>query len=205
MPYRGDPLYGMVFARGKERMKTLILNGSPRKNGDTAYLLGVLTDHLNGEYHIINCYSDDISPCVDCRACRSESGCVIDDGMDMIYDRIKDCDNVVIASPVYFSQPTGELLSVCSRFQTYFSARYFRHEPVDIPPKRGAVILTAGGCGDPKPAYDTSRVILKAIGANEIYPMTGSFNTDNTAARDDAEAAEQVKRAAGFLNRDTDI
>ena len=35
-------------------MKTLIINGSPRKNGDTVSLINVLTEHLTGEYKIVD-------------------------------------------------------------------------------------------------------------------------------------------------------
>ena len=109
-------------------MKTLILNGSPRKNGDTVSLIKKLTQQLNGEYKIVDSYYSDISACVDCRYCWNNEGCSINDEMAEIYDYIADCDNVVIASPIYFSQPTGKLLDVCSRFQRYFAAKYFRNE-----------------------------------------------------------------------------
>ncbi|MBQ8884412.1 MAG: flavodoxin family protein, partial [Oscillospiraceae bacterium] len=59
--------------------KTLIFNGSPRSNGDTASLLKILTKNLDGEFKIVNCYKDKISPCVDCRKCREIDGCVIKD------------------------------------------------------------------------------------------------------------------------------
>ncbi|MGN1225158.1 MAG: NAD(P)H-dependent oxidoreductase, partial [Ruminococcus sp.] len=62
-------------------MKTLILNGSPRKNGDTAFLIQKLTEQLHGEYKIVNAYTANIAPCIDCRKCREQYGCIIDDEM----------------------------------------------------------------------------------------------------------------------------
>lgn len=183
-------------------MKTLILSGSPRKNGDTAYLISKLTENLEGEYMIVNCYKESISPCIDCRKCREKPGCVINDGMQKIYDCIRDCDNVVIATPIYFSQPTGKLLDVCSRLQTYFSAKFFRNEETGIKPKRGAVVLAGGKCQQPQPAYNTAEVILKLMNAKEIFPLICSGNTDNTPARDDAQAIAKIKQAADFLNSD---
>ena len=82
--------------------KTLILNGSPRKNGDTAALLRILDRELAGEKRTIDCYRADVSPCVDCRACWREKRCVIDDAMQEIYRYVEDCDNVVVASPFIF-------------------------------------------------------------------------------------------------------
>lgn len=50
-------------------MKTLILNGSPRKNGDTASLIEKITEKIVGEYRIVDAYRCHISPCLDCRYC----------------------------------------------------------------------------------------------------------------------------------------
>ena len=50
-------------------MKTLILNGSPRKNGDTAQLLELAKAQLQGTYHVVSAYTANIHPCIDCRHC----------------------------------------------------------------------------------------------------------------------------------------
>lgn len=115
-------------------MKTLILNGSPRINGDTVSLLSILTQKISGDYKVVNAYRTAISPCIDCRYCWKNSGCAINDEMQEIYDYIEECDNVLIASPIYFSELTGKLLDVGSRFQTYFCAKFFRKENVIIKP-----------------------------------------------------------------------
>ena len=107
-------------------MKTLILNGSPRTNGDTSSLIDIFTEKIGSEYKIVDAYRCNISPCIDCRYCWENSGCVIDDEMQDVYKYIQDCDNILIASPLYFSELTGKLLDVGSRLQTYFCARFFR-------------------------------------------------------------------------------
>ena len=66
-------------------MKTLILNGSPRKDGDTVFLINKLLSRLQGEYKIIDCYTADIAPCIDCRCCREKLSCPIRDEMQEIY------------------------------------------------------------------------------------------------------------------------
>ncbi len=60
-------------------MKTLILNGSPRPNGDTASLIKHFVSKLDGEYKIVDAYRCGVSPCIDCRYCWSEQGCTIQD------------------------------------------------------------------------------------------------------------------------------
>ncbi len=181
-------------------MKTLILNGSPRKNGDTVSLIKKLTEQLNGEYKIVDAYYSDISACVDCRYCWNNDGCSINDEMTEIYDYIADCDNVVIASPIYFSQPTGKLLDICSRFQRYFAAKHFRNQTPIIKPKKGAVILDGGGDGNPEDAYKTVCTILHHINVSEVYPLVGTFNTNELPAMNDQKAIKVIAGIADYLN-----
>lgn len=181
-------------------MKTLIINGSPRKNGDTVSLINKLTEQLNGEYKIIDTYFSDISACNDCRYCWNNNGCSINDKMAEIYDYIENCDNVVIATPIYFSQPTGKLLDVCSRFQTYFAAKHFRNQTPFIKTKKGAVILVGGGDGNPENAYNTACAILHHINATEIHPLVGSFFTNETAAVEDETAMTGIISISNYLN-----
>lgn len=181
-------------------MKTLILNGSPRKKGDTAALIKHLLEHLAGEVKIVNAYDGRIAPCIDCRACRKQEGCVINDGMQEIYEYLKTCDNIVIASPIYFSELTGQLLNVASRLQTYYSARYIRCEAPLLSRKKGAVILTGGGTGNPMRAYKTASELLTYMNAAEIFPLVCSHNTDRVPAAEDREAFINVKKTAEFLS-----
>ncbi len=180
--------------------KTLILNGSPRKNGDTAALLRVLTGSLSGEVRAVDCYRADISPCVDCRACRREKRCVLRDGMQELYPYIEECDSVVIASPIYYAELTGRLLDVASRFQVYWSARVIRGEDPGLKPKKGGVILAGGGDGDPGRPYATAKILLRQLNAVEIFPLVCSHATNTRPAAEDGEAVAAVGRLAAFLN-----
>lgn len=65
-------------------MKTLILNGSPRINGDTSSLINKITEEIAGGYRIVNAYRCNISPCLDCRYCWKNNGCAINDEMQYI-------------------------------------------------------------------------------------------------------------------------
>lgn len=181
-------------------MKTLILNGSPRKNGDTVSLINKLIEQLNGEYKIVDAYYSDISACADCRYCWNNYGCSINDEMTEVYDYIADCDNVVIASPIYFSQPTGKLLDICSRFQTFFVAKHYRNQTPIIKPKKSAVILVGGGDGDPQKAYETLCGILTHINVTDIYNLIGSFNTNEISAKEDEQVIENINSLAAFFN-----
>ncbi len=181
-------------------MQTIIFNGSPRKNGDTAFLIEKLTEQLSGEYKIINAYTANIAPCIDCRKCQTQSDCIIEDEMQEIYLLLQTCDNVVIASPIYFSELTGKLLDLGSRLQLYFSAAHFRHETLPLNPKKGAVLLVGGGSGNPQKAYDTAVCLFHYMNVQQIYPLICSHNTDYVPASEDKSVLTEIKHAAAFLN-----
>lgn len=186
--------------RDGTRKMTLILNGSPRKDGDTAALIRALTGELTGEVVVFDCCGAPVAPCADCRRCAREPGCAIRDGMADLDRIIRACGNAVIASPVWFSELTGPLLTVASRFQTYYCARRFRHEETEIRIKRGGVILTGGGDGDPKKALSTAEGLLRMINVRLFHPPVMSLRTDTLPAAEDPSAAEAVKSLAMFLN-----
>ena len=180
-------------------MKTLILNGSPRKHGDTAALLDELKRHLAGDIVEISAYRDKISPCVDCRYCWKQPGCAIHDDMQRVYDAVETFDNVVIASPIYYSQLPGPLLSLASRFQTYYSARKFRGSPVRLSRKKGALILTGGGDGSHKPAQEMAVLLFRVMNAS-CEGVALSLHTNDTPAAGDDAALRQVRALALALN-----
>ena len=183
-------------------MQTLILNGSPRKNGDTAALLSYLRNYLKGEIIEISAYYDNISPCIDCRRCKESGICVIPDRMQDVYKIIETCDNIIIASPIYFSELTGRLLDVASRLQTYYYGMQKNHGHPVKKPKRGGVLLVGGGEGDPQIAYATAVRILHYMKAKEIYPLICSHRTDEIPAAEDGAVLAQIRELAAFLHRD---
>jgi len=171
---------------GDMMMKTLIINGSPRKNGNTATLLNELKKHLNGEVNQIDTYYAKSLPCYDCRYCWTNAGCVIEDEMQDVYKMMEEADNVVIASPVYFGNLTGSLLNWASRLQYFWVSRYIRKiEPLSAKCRKGAVILIVNhGKDNIEPAIFAGKDLLKkaraecceilqwsdADGANQLPP-----------------------------------
>ena len=179
--------------------RTLILNGSPRAQGDTVGLIDLVTRDLPGEIKLVNTYRCDISPCVDCRFCWKHRGCAIQDEMQEVYDYLETCDNVLIASPIYFSELTGKLLDVGSRLQTYFCGKMFREEAVLRKSKRGAVILVGGGDGNPAKAYETACTLLRHMNCHEIHELVCSHGTNERAAREDVQAVLGARAIAAFF------
>lgn len=186
-------------------MKTLIINGSPRKNGDTGALIDALQSQLTGEVRVISC-RDNISPCIDCRFCWKNEGCAIRDDMQEIYEYLTDCDNIVLASPVWFSSLSGPALNLTSRFQTYFASRRFRGAPVEKKPKKGLILLVGGNAGTEIHPLETARMILRTAGCvKEKITSVVSMNTDEVPAKDDRSALDQIRKEAERLNQPTSI
>ena len=182
-------------------MKTLILNGSPKVNGDVAALVGEMTRHLHGEVRVLS-HADGISPCVDCRHCWTNDGCCLDDGMTEIYPYFSACDNIVLASPIWFSALSGPLLNLAGRLlQCYFAAQHFRGVTPDIKPKNSVLILCGAEAGTEKTPIATAHTILKFMNARNRAADIFSMDTNNIPAGEDAAAMNAVREAALLLNR----
>ncbi|MDR2421606.1 MAG: flavodoxin family protein [Oscillospiraceae bacterium] len=173
-------------------LKTLIINGSPRARGDTAALIGALRSGLAGEVSELPAYRARISPCVDCRFCHTNARCAIDDDMRAVY--ADDFDRLVVASPVYYGSLTPPVMALASRLQIHHAAKHFLGAPIELRPKRGAVLLAGGGKGIPAEARRLSRVILRILGAElPEENVASSLNTDELPARGDAAALEKAR------------
>lgn len=180
-------------------MKTVIWNGSPRKKGDTASLIQRLRELLPGEITEVQACFCDIAPCVDCRYCWEHSGCCRKDGWQELEETLLSCDNVVLASPIYFSELTGPLLSVLSRLQQYFCARFFRGESSPFAPKKGGILLVGGGDGSPRRAQETAETLLHQMNCREIFPPILCHNTNAAPALEEPGITERLQALADFL------
>ena len=177
-------------------MKTLIINGSPKKNGDTQALIDAFVSGLSGEYCVIS-NDDDISPCIDCRYCWKHDGCAVKDAMQAVYDYLADCDAVVLASPVWFSSLSGPALDIGSRFQTYFARKFFRHLSSPLKPKRGVILLVGGQPGtEVGPIANAKTILGLANIAKDDITVVTSMDTDRITAIQDTAALAAAKSAA---------
>lgn len=92
----------------------LILAASPRREGNSTILAmraaeGV--ESLGGVADVVRLGELSIGPCTACDACRtgSGSGCIIDDDMQPLYEKLREADGVIFASPVYWFKMSAQL------------------------------------------------------------------------------------------------
>ena len=112
-------------------MRAIAVNGSPRKNWNTASLLehaltGAAKD--GAETELVHLYDLDFKGCISCFACKKIGGksygrCAVKDGLQPILKRISEADVLILGTPVYFSAETGEMRTFWERllfpFLTY--------------------------------------------------------------------------------------
>lgn len=183
-------------------MQTLIINGSPRKNGDSMTLVNEMIKYLEGSVQIIDTYNSGISPCTDCRYCMHNKGCCIDDGMQDVYKLLNEADNVIMSSPIYFSELSGQLLSFASRFQMFFASKYIRKDSTfSLKNKKGVLVISAGGSTDNfKNALSTANIIFNEMNA-ELVGTVMSVHTDKVPAQKDTAALKKARELVVMLNK----
>ena len=119
-------------------MKVLILNGSPRKDGNTTLALAEMEKIFaeNGvETETIRVGNKAIRGCIACNSCFKKGKCVFDDGVNEAAAILEQCDGLVIASPVYYASANGTLVSFLDRL--FYSAHF------DMTMKVGASVVAA--------------------------------------------------------------
>jgi len=176
--------------------KAFILNGSPRKKGNTSILIQHLTENINSNIEIEQLFLYDISilPCIDCRACKKGNlECVLKDGMKEIYPKLDDSDLIVIGTPIYWFGPTATTKLFLDRFRPYFVNK-------KLSGKKAALILPAGsGAGDCGLTTEMFKRSFDALGVELIQTITSeAYDAGDT--NNDAKALSEIKELAMAIN-----
>lgn len=171
-------------------MQTLILNGSPRKDGNTSFIINKIKDRLNA--YVVNSFDIQFSHCIDCNHCKNGK-CIFDDELTKMIDNIDNFDNIIIASPLYYNQPTGSILSLASRFQIIFNSKKKLKE------KNGGIIVTGGGdtVVNSADAEKTIRIILRGLNIKEFSYIRSLYTSTIPADKDktiDNQINEFIKK-----------
>ena len=109
-------------------MLVLGLQGSPRKKGNTNFLLETFmtaAGNMGAQTHIVDCTRKNIIPCKEYVVCEKKGFCPIEDDVrDEIYPLLRQADVVVIATPIFFYNMTAQLKAVIDRCQTFWARKY---------------------------------------------------------------------------------
>lgn len=124
-------------------MKVLMINGSPRKDGNTSIALGEMRKTFEAEgveTEIVRVGNQNVRGCIACGRCGETGKCVFDDVVNELAPKFQAADGLVVASPVYYASANATLIAVLDRL--FYSSHF------DKTMKVGASVVCArrGGC-----------------------------------------------------------
>lgn len=121
-------------------MNILVLNGSPRPNGNTAAMVAAFVEGAGENGHnitVVPVCQKKIAGCLACEYChtKGEGKCVQMDDMQEVYPVLTEAEMIVLASPIYYHSVTGQLQCAINRI-------YALDKPKKL--KKAALILSSG-------------------------------------------------------------
>lgn len=124
-------------------MKVLIINGSPKVNGNTSVAVREMEKVFaeeGVETEVVQVGNKDIRGCIACGYCRENGKCVFNDVVNELAPKFEEADGLVVASPVYYASANATLIACLTRL--------FYSTPFDKSMKVGASVVCArrGGC-----------------------------------------------------------
>ena len=131
-------------------MFVIAINGSPRKNGNTATLLNKALEGAaahGATTELVHLYDLNFKGCVSCFACKLIGGksygkCAYKDGLTPLLEKIESADAVVLGSPIYFSEVTGEMRSFMERLVSQYLVYDKNYSSINLKKKPIGIIYT---------------------------------------------------------------
>jgi len=123
-------------------VKVLLINGSPHAAGCTFTALSEIADTLNSlgiDSEIFHIGTAPISGCLACGGCAKLKKCVIDDVVNVAAEKVRECDGIIVGSPVHYAGASGAVVSFLDRL-SYSAGSDLRAKP-------GAAIVSARRAG----------------------------------------------------------
>ncbi len=181
-------------------MKIIGIDGSPRKNGNTEKLVkrvlaGAEEAESNTEF--LKLADLNINYCQGCGSCRATGECIIKDDMDCIVDSIQQSDVIVLGSPIYAWQVSGNTKVFMDRLCRLLTPKY---ESRLNGPKKIAFVYTQGNpdSGLFKPYFDYQEKVYPILG----FTLAGRIQATGTRTKDDILTQEETLAIADSFGRD---
>lgn len=180
-------------------MKIVGIDGSPRKDGNTEKLLKkvlVGAEEAGGAVEFLKLADLTINFCQGCGACRATGECIMNDDMDRVVASIQQSDVVVVASPVYAWQVSGNTKVFMDRLCRLLTPKY---ESRLNGPKKIAFVYTQGNpdAGLFQPYFDYQEKVYPFLG----FTLAGRVQATGTRAKDDVLAQEATLAGAHSFGR----
>lgn len=176
-----------------KKFKVLMLNGSPRANGNIALAFREMEKVFeeNGvEYENILLGNKDIRGCIACNSCAKNGKCVFNDIVNELAVKFEEADGLVIGSPVYYGSANGTLMSALQRL--------FYSSPFDKKFKVGASVVTCRRSGTTATFDELNKFFTIS---NMPVASSQYWNNIHGAAPGEAEADEEGRQVMRVLAR----
>lgn len=173
-------------------MKVLMINGSPRADGNTKIALDEMSKIFAEEgidCEIVHIGNKAVRGCIACGSCYKNGKCVFDDCVNEIAPKFKEADGLVVGSPVYYASANATLIA--------FLTRLFYSAHIDKTMKVGAAVV-AGRRGGLTATYDELNKFFAIAGmpiASGQY-WNGVHGRDKGEASSDAEGLQSMRTLA---------
>lgn len=174
-------------------MKVLILNGSPRAEGNTSLAIREMEKVFieeNVEVEVLPVGNQDIRGCIACGQCKANGRCVFDDIVNEVAEKFEKADGLVLASPVYYASANATLIALLDRL--FYSSHF------DKTMKVGASVVCArrGGCSATFDELNKYFTISNMPIASSQY-----WNSIHGREKGEAEMDEEGKQTMRVLAR----
>ena len=165
----------------------VIVNGSPRMDGNTSTLLNVVARGVEDNGAAVKFYTlfkMKYMACQGCFHCRLHDDCIIRDGLYELLQRIKAAHGIVIGSPIYMMQMTGPVKNMYDRI--------FALTDTDYNPRFGtkkALTVYSQGFADPhmfESYFDYTAAMFPALGFDLIDTIVSTNGNDPESAERNA-------------------
>lgn len=164
-------------------MKVLLINGSPRKDGNCDRLLNEAAAVFTAENVKVVRYdvgTKDVRGCIACGGCATKGECVLGGDVPALAKELAAADGMIVASPVYYASPNGSVLALLDRL--------FMSANCDLRMKVGASFAVARRAG----TVATFDVLNKYYTINQMPVASGRYwNNGFGLAKGEIEGDEE--------------
>lgn len=170
-------------------MKVLLVNGSPNEHGCTYTALSEVADtlHKHGiETELVYLGKKPVAGCIACMKCFETGHCFRDDIVKDLQARLDEFDAIILGSPVYYSNPTGQILS--------FAQRLFFCKEGEMAGKLGASVVSCrrGGASSTFESLNQFFTICNMpVVSSQYWNSVHGFTPDDV--RKDAEGLQTMR------------
>ncbi len=190
-------------------MNVIAFLGSPREDGNSELLLKEACRGIEESGYVARTFrlnTMNIMPCQNCGGCDETGVCVYDDDMGQVYDAIRTCERIVLASPIFFSALSAQMKTMIDRCQAFWCEKYLLKKPIPSGPhgRKGLLLLVGGqkkeiGLQGIQCAETSARAFFRTISVPEHSTLSytgidakGAILKHLTAMKDAYEAGRNL-------------